>query len=445
MTQDEMNVLSRDDLEKLKFVLDLNWDIAIRVIWSSWATSFLTLTDTYSDFTWKSLQLNRVNVGETAIESVTADKDLVWLWNVDNTSDENKPVSIAQATAIWTKQDTLWFISENVSNKSTTLDTDQASDTKYPSVKSVYDWAVWKFQSILISWTNIKTINSNSILWAWDIVITWWAWDMVLSSIQSVTWLKTFDKDKIATKWTSTWVTTISTANTSATNYTQTLPARTWTVANLDDVTYIGTTSVALNRTSWALTLDWITLTTPNIGTPSAWTLTNCTMPRTIISSWLTQNTAKLLWRSTAWTGAVEELSLWTWLSFTWTTLNVSGGSNPIFTTWIQGQIYTWVIDRFLAKWTQTIAWVKISLASLPTWANVSVDIRKNWIASANSIFTSDTPISITTAQWATNWIYITTWTTIDNWSLVENDVLYIVVTLVWSTLPWSDLEVVIY
>jgi hypothetical protein len=31
---------------------------------------------------------------------------------------------------------------EDVANKSTSVTTDQASNTKYPSVKSVYDWAV---------------------------------------------------------------------------------------------------------------------------------------------------------------------------------------------------------------------------------------------------------------------------------------------------------------
>jgi hypothetical protein len=30
---------------------------------------------------------------------------------------------------------------EDIANKSTSVTTDQASDTKYPSVKSVYDWA----------------------------------------------------------------------------------------------------------------------------------------------------------------------------------------------------------------------------------------------------------------------------------------------------------------
>jgi hypothetical protein len=84
-------------------------------------------------------------------------------------------------------------------------------------------------------------------------------------------------------------------------------------------------------------------------------------------------------------------------------------------------------------------------LSWLPTWANFKVQAYKNWIATTNSIFTSDASIDITTAQGATNWIYITTKTTIDNWSLVENDVLYFYVTQVWSTLSWVDLEIVAY
>jgi hypothetical protein len=73
--------------------------------------------------------------------------------------------------------------------------------------------------------------------------------DMVLATEQSVTGLKTFDKDKIAMKGTSTGVTTVSTANTGASNYTITLPAETGTLL---------TSGGAL-------------------GTPSSGTLTNCT------------------------------------------------------------------------------------------------------------------------------------------------------------------------
>lgn len=107
--------------------------------------------------------------------------------------------------------------------------------------------------------------------------VTAGAGDMVLASIQSVTGLKTFDTTKLAIKGSSTGTTAIASANAGATSYTQTLPARDGTIANLDNVTFIGTTSVALNRTSAALTLAGITLTTPDIGTPSAGVLTNAT------------------------------------------------------------------------------------------------------------------------------------------------------------------------
>lgn len=71
--------------------------------------------------------------------------------------------------------------------------------------------------------------------------------DMVLADVQTVTGLKTFDKDKIATKGTSTGVTTISTANTSATDYVATLQAATGTIAYLSDIT--GSVSVSGNAT----------------------------------------------------------------------------------------------------------------------------------------------------------------------------------------------------
>jgi hypothetical protein len=122
-----------------------------------------------------------------------------------------------------------------------------------------------------------KTVTVNATEDALEFTTPAGTGDMILASVQSVTGLKTFDKDKVATKGTSTGVTVISTANTSATSYTQTLQAKNGTVANSDDATFIGTTSVALNRASAALTLAGITLTTPDIGTPSAGVLTNCT------------------------------------------------------------------------------------------------------------------------------------------------------------------------
>ena len=72
--------------------------------------------------------------------------------------------------------------------------------------------------------------------------------DMLLATEQSVTGAKTFDKDKILMKGTSTGVTTLSTANASGTSYTITMPAATGTLL----------------------------LSGGALGTPSAGTLTNC-------------------------------------------------------------------------------------------------------------------------------------------------------------------------
>lgn len=40
------------------------------------------------------------------------------------------------------------YVPEDVANKSTNVSTDQASDVKFPSVKSVFDWATGLFATI---------------------------------------------------------------------------------------------------------------------------------------------------------------------------------------------------------------------------------------------------------------------------------------------------------
>jgi hypothetical protein len=61
---------------------------------------------------------------------------------------------------------------EDTANKSQTIETDKLSTTKYGSVKAFYDWAVAKFQLALVSGTNIRTINGNSVLGSGDIVVS---------------------------------------------------------------------------------------------------------------------------------------------------------------------------------------------------------------------------------------------------------------------------------
>ncbi len=56
-------------------------------------------------------------------------------------------------------------IYESLTNKSTTLDADKASDTKYPSVKSVFDWAVWLFVKIWWALWTPASWTATNITW----------------------------------------------------------------------------------------------------------------------------------------------------------------------------------------------------------------------------------------------------------------------------------------
>lgn len=78
--------------------------------------------------------------------------------------------------------------------------------------------------------------------------------DMVLATAQSVTGAKTFDASMLLMKATSTntGVTTIANANSSATNYTLTLPAKTGTIATLEELP-----SITIDKTVPLITGDY--------------------------------------------------------------------------------------------------------------------------------------------------------------------------------------------
>ncbi len=69
-----------------------------------------------------------VQIGDSVIANVDTPGQTAGNWNVLNSN--------------------ISYVPEDVANKSITLSADQASDTKYPSVKSVYDWATGLFALI---------------------------------------------------------------------------------------------------------------------------------------------------------------------------------------------------------------------------------------------------------------------------------------------------------
>lgn len=118
----------------------------------------------------------------------TLNKSAVGLGNVDNTSDENKPVSTAQLTAInakvtdaivdgittvapsqnavfdalATKQNSLGFTAENVANKSTSTSLG-TSDTLYPTQNAVKVYADTKQSALGFTPENVANKSTNLV------------------------------------------------------------------------------------------------------------------------------------------------------------------------------------------------------------------------------------------------------------------------------------------
>lgn len=82
----------------------------------------------------------------------------------------------------------------------------------------------------------------------------------------------------------------------------------------------VGGTQTLTNKT-----LTSPTLTTPVLGTPSSGTLTNCTFPVAATATGITMATARLLGRTTASTGAIEEISVGSGLTLSAGSITASG------------------------------------------------------------------------------------------------------------------------
>lgn len=79
----------------------------------------------------------------------------------------------------------------------------------YATTSDLTTWLAWK-QDTLVSWTNIKTINGNSLLWSWNIDIQWWQPTYDWSALQwpCPTWYHipmASEWADIKTIWTTLW------------------------------------------------------------------------------------------------------------------------------------------------------------------------------------------------------------------------------------------------
>ena len=83
-------------------------------------------------------------------------------YQTDNQNTYNDATSSIQ-TQLNGKQPNLGFTAENVANKSTDVNADQSSSTKYPTVKSVFDWATGLFATKSMGAYAFRVNNTNAL------------------------------------------------------------------------------------------------------------------------------------------------------------------------------------------------------------------------------------------------------------------------------------------
>jgi len=97
------------------------------------------------------------DIADTLNKRYITDAQLTVISNTSGTNTGDNATNSQYSGLAASKQDVLGFTPENLANKSTNVNTDQTSDTKYPSVKSVYDWATIVFTTTSAVATQITT------------------------------------------------------------------------------------------------------------------------------------------------------------------------------------------------------------------------------------------------------------------------------------------------
>jgi hypothetical protein len=88
------------------------------------------------------------DIADSTNKRYVTDAQATVIGNTSGTNTGDNATNSQYSGLAASKQDVLGFTPENVANKSTSVTTDLASNTKYPSVKAVYDWAVGLFATI---------------------------------------------------------------------------------------------------------------------------------------------------------------------------------------------------------------------------------------------------------------------------------------------------------
>lgn len=265
--------------------------------------------------------------------------------------------------------------------------------TWYATTSDLTTWLAWK-QDTLVSWTNIRTINGSSILWSWNLDISWWvaytAWNWI-----DITWWV------ISVVW---WVWGSWFDCTIASDWT-------WDYTTISDAI-----------TAWKKSLfvkDWTY-------TMSSWTL----------STW----DFKMVWESRNWVVINITYPTRSWTIFTLTSDTTSESNSFLFQNIIFNITYTWNFWYFIMfwwwwawQWFLNIDSCTINIPEATDWCNF-------YIASSSklNVLIEKSLLNIfpTTWDFTQLWfLWVLQWTCIE--SVINIDAAQTIWTS-WITFSWN-------
>lgn len=237
-------------------------------------------------------------------------------------------------------------------------------------------------QEELVSWTNIKTINWNSILWSWNLVISWWGWSGEDNDYDAVVdvngwWDYTTIADAI-TAWIKriyvrNWTYTLSSQTLSTWDFKLVWESRNWVVI---DVSY------------WTISGTIFTLTSDTVSQANSFLFKNLTF--NISYSWEYWYFIMFWW-----------MWAWNWfLKMSDCNINVTQAVNwcNFYITWGNGNdtLIEWCrIEVYLSTWSFTSVWFQwISRRSTCINSAIIVDANASLSQAINF-------------GWNPNWTYI--------------------------------------
>ena len=331
MIQAEFDILTRDDLEKLKFVLDTNWDVAIRLLSSATSIAWGNLT-----------------------------------WDIADQTDLQAELDA--------KEDSIWYTPENLANK------------------NVINWYAWLWADWKINGSQLPVLAiSETFVVASELeqlALTVQEWDVAVRTDENKSYIALNDTNALMSDWQLLLTPTDAVLSVAGKTWVVVLTSTDvwlWNVDNTSDAdkTVSTATQTELNLKA---NLDWgntFTGTEYNtfawkvwIWTTSPWALLEVnqnsnSLALKVVSQATTINTTDIINNViTSW----KLISLYTdSASFTWTWIQVNIASTSATWTWIR--IYnSWT-------WRSLEIYWKVVLNSLPTSATglSSWDVWRNW------------------------------------------------------------------